>query len=123
MPSIGDALKTPEGAVALSFNGGTVHVYHFDVNGVEYFVDVKADSNVVTNISTRDSKFRTPEGIQIGDTWSKVKSSGGKVFFDENNICGLQLPSGWLCKFNDNAGEFCDDLPSESPVEQLDLFE
>jgi len=121
LPAIGTVLQAPKGANALSFNGGTVHVYHFDVGGVTYFVDVKTNNNVVTNISTRDSKFSTPEGIRIGDTWSKVKASGGKVFYDENNICYLRLPSGWLCAFNINDGESCEDLAPESRVWQLDL--
>ena len=45
-----------------------MHVYHFEVDGAKYFVDVQTDSDVVMNISTRDSKFSTPEGIRIGDT-------------------------------------------------------
>jgi hypothetical protein len=121
LPTIGTVLQAPKGAISLSFNGGAVRVYHFDVNGVKYFVGVQTDNNIVTNISTRDSKFSTPEGIRIGATWSKIKASGGKVFFDENDICYLRLPSGWLCTFNINDGGSCDDLAPESRVWQLDL--
>jgi hypothetical protein len=84
LPKIGTVLQAPKGANALSYDGGRVHIYHFDVDGEKYFIDVQTDNNVVTNISTRDSKFSTPEGIRIGDTWSKVKASGGKAFFDDN---------------------------------------
>ncbi len=122
LPKIGTVLQAPKGATALSFGGGTVHVFHFDVDGTKYFIDVQTDNSVVTNISTRDSKFRTPEGIRIGDTWSKVKELGGKVFFDESDICYLRLPSGWLCTFSINDGESCDDLAPESRVSQLDLL-
>jgi hypothetical protein len=121
LPAIGTVLQAPKGAIALSFNGGTVHVYHFDVDGTKYFIDVKTNNNVVTNISTRDSKFSTPEGIRIGDTWSKVKASGGKVFFDENDICYLRLLSGWLCTFNTDDEGSCDNLAPESRVRQFDL--
>ena len=121
LPAIGTVLQAPKGANALSFDGGTVHVYHFDVDGTRYFVDVKTNNNVVTNISTRDSKFSTPEGIRIGDTWSKVKASGGKVFFDENDICYLRLLSGWLCTFNTDDEGSCDNLAPESQARQFDL--
>jgi hypothetical protein len=121
LPKIGIVLQAPKGANALSLDGGRVHVYHFDVDGTKYFIDAQTDNNVVTNISTRDSKFSTPEGIRIGDAWSKVKASGGKVFFGDNETCYVRLPSGWLCTFSINDGASCDDLARESRVRQLDL--
>jgi hypothetical protein len=122
LPAIGEVLQAPKGANALSFNGGAVHVYHFDVDEVKYFVYLKTDNSVVTNISTRDTKFRTPEGIGIGDTFSKVKALGGKVFFDENDICYLRLPSDWLCTFNIDGEGSCDSRAPEMQVRQLDLL-
>jgi hypothetical protein len=122
LPKIGTVLQAPKGATALSLDGGRAHVYHFDVDGTKYFIDVQTDNNVVTNISTLDSKFSTPEGIRIGDTLSKVKASGGKVYFDDTDIiCYIRLPSGWLCTFSINDGESCAVLNPESRVTQLDL--
>jgi len=121
LPKIGTVFQAPKGASALSFDGGRVHVYHFDVDGAKYFVDVQTDSDVVMNISTRDSKFSTPEGIRIGDTWFEVKASGGQELFGENEIFYVRLPSGWLCTFSINDGESRHDLAPESQVWQLDL--
>jgi hypothetical protein len=121
LPKIGTELQAPNGAKALSFDGGTVHVYHIDVDGVKYFVDVQRNNNVVTNISTRDSKFSTPEGIRVGDTGAELKALGAKVFFGDNDTCYVRLPSGWLCTFEIKDGVSCDDLLPESRVWQLDL--
>lgn len=121
LPMLGEVLQAPKGANALSLDGGKVRVYHFDVDGVKCFVDVQTDNNAVMDISTRDPKFSTPEDIRIGDTWSKVKASGGKVFFGDNETCYARLPSGWLCTFRINDGKSCDDMAPESRVSQLDF--
>jgi hypothetical protein len=121
LPTIGSALQVPSGAVAISFRGGTVHTYNFSVNGVAYFIDTRSEDNVVAGISTTDRKFHTREGIQVGDTWSKVKATGAKALIDESGNCHPQLPSGWRAVFDINGEKECDSLPLKSKVRQLNF--
>ena len=65
LSAIGTVLQAPKDAIALLFNGGTAYVYHFDVDGTQHFIDVRTNNHIVTNISTRDLKFSTPEGIRL----------------------------------------------------------
>ena len=121
LPTIESVLQVPPGAFAISLRGGTVRVYHFNVNGVNYFVDTRSEDDVVTGISTTDSKFRTREGIRVGDSWSKVKGTGAKALIDESGNCYPQLPSGWRAVFDINGEKTCDHLPAELKVLQLNL--
>jgi hypothetical protein len=121
LPTIGSVFQVPSGAVAISFRGGTIHTYHLNVNGVAYFIDTRSEDNVVIGISTTDRKFRTREGIQVGDTWAKVKAIGAKAFTDESGNCYPQLPSGWRAVFDINREKECDNFPPKSKVRQLNL--
>ena len=100
-----------------------MHVYHFNVNGVNYFVETRSEDDVVTEISTTDRKFRTREGIRVGDAWSKVKATGAKALIDESGNCYPQLPSGWRAVFDIDGEKACESLPSKSKVRQLNLEE
>jgi hypothetical protein len=74
LPKIGTVLQMAQRGIAISHRGGTLHSYYLDVRGVKFTIDVRSEDKGVVAISTRDRKFCTPEGIRVGDTWSKLSS-------------------------------------------------
>ena len=106
MPSImGVALGTPSGPAKIKggevYGTGPLEIgYPAEWSGISYMITIN-DERVITSVSTHDPKFRTPEGLAIGDTAEKVLQAGaGPVEKGSEHHFTVRLPSGWHASFS-----------------------
>jgi hypothetical protein len=68
-------------------------------NGITFIVSVDNDGNL-NYISTRDSQFKTPEGLKVGTTLEKTKNyQVGKLNKESGWCFWILLSSGWKAAF------------------------
>jgi hypothetical protein len=69
-------------------------------SNMKFFV-ATIDRSHISYISTRDSLFRTPEGIHIGSNLKDVMQAGGNDIIEETGWAYYsRLPSGWRVKYS-----------------------
>jgi hypothetical protein len=112
LSAIGTVLQAPNDAIALLFNGGTAYVYHFDVDGTQHFIDVRTNNHIVTNISTRDLKFSTPEGIRLVTPGLRPQRQEEEVVesmkeADRAELWYMTTPSATVAVFGSGSGFPC----------------
>jgi hypothetical protein len=71
--------------------GGDLCVTTLAYDGIAYSTDKACRTGIVLSIETTDPHFRTPEGLQVGESVSNCLDAGG-VLLDTGDI---MLPSGW----------------------------
>ena len=120
LPRVTEVFAPPPGAGALAFNAARYFGYHVVVGDIEYVVSVLSENMRVSNISTRDKHFATPEGMRVGMTWAEVKAA---VVTQESltSTCNARLSSGWVASFMIDQGLTCDTMSDETLVDQFDL--
>jgi hypothetical protein len=96
-------------------------MYSVTVADVEYAVVVGKKTGKVESIITNDEAFTSPDGVRIGETWSKLVEAGASPERGWGR-CVARLPSGWRAVFTEQAGESCETLREGSTVNMYDLF-
>jgi len=91
--------------------------------GIKFFLATN-DGERICYISTQDPKFKTPEGIHVGDTLKDVLGAGGSMPIEETSWAYYsELPSGWCAQYPGipGLGKF-DGGPPESDSKVVKLF-
>ena len=115
-PRLGAPMPIGSSMIAVVHKGRLLCSHWIQAGGVKYDFDVECGSVIVVYVNTYDSRFRTSEGIAIGDRLGKALSIEGSRLEIEGSGCGVLLPSGWLARSArslDQAGS-CDGLLDDS---------
>lgn len=111
LPEIGAIIKNPPKSRTLTMtsSASTDPEYQMKINAINYSVALNAVGKV-KYIATDDISFSTPEGLKIGDSYSKVKEITKKTFIEESGWgYYIKLPSGWCAGFCE--GKTCTSEP------------
>ena len=126
----------PAGAseMATIHAGGRLCTHWIEVAGVKYNFDVECGKSTVVYVQTKDPRFRTPEGISVGQALRDAASTPDAAFKRIDDRCGVQLLSGWVARvapvieprhtceilldepisyFDDTTGPGADEVPSK----------
>jgi len=69
------------------------------LRGVLFSVDTWCDHRTIIAVSTDDQRFRTAEGLRIGDSYARALELGGKPLSDPGEPESVRMPSGWIARF------------------------
>lgn len=125
---VGFPMPPGSSSVAVVHKGGTLCSHWVESHGVKYSFDVQCGSTAVVFVETSDPKFRSPEGIAVGDKLSKALSVVGSTVgvFDES--CGVSLRSGWIARSaspstRDDCADVLNDLIERFETEYVERVE
>jgi hypothetical protein len=100
-PRIGDKISGyPKSKYRLMIRSAqTDPAYEVSYQGIEFLVTANDDKRI-SAISTRDARFKTPEGIGVGDTLEQVlKVSQNQLSREPGWAFYVYLKSGWYAAF------------------------
>jgi len=120
-PTLGMRLpfKRRSNALLMTASGSLDPSYEVEFRGIEFTVCARKD-RLITHVSTNDRRFRTPEGIAVGDSLQKVlKVSNSELAREPGWAFYMQLESGWIAGFTQGESMTDGELPSEAKVKFL----
>jgi hypothetical protein len=82
--------------LATVHRGGTRCAHQATVNGVLFYLDVPCGTDRIIFVMTGDPKFRTAEGLAVGDEIAKARAVPNAVQLGDS--CDIKLPSGWTAE-------------------------
>ncbi|HNQ78465.1 MAG TPA: hypothetical protein PKJ37_06400 [Acidobacteriota bacterium] len=111
LPEIGTIIKKPPKSrtLIMTSSASTDPEYQMKINAINYSVALNAVGKV-KYIATDDVSFSTPEGLKMGDSYSKVKEITQKNCVKESGWgYYIKLSSGWYAGFCE--GKTCTSEP------------
>lgn len=115
---IGDAVPadaTDAHALILVSSAQMQHEWEWSYDGIVYQLGVD-EQRVVQYIATHSTRVSTPEGVRVGQRWSKLSGIGGASIGERPGWGKVaEFPSGWHAA--SYSFPIVDDGPSDPPEE------
>jgi hypothetical protein len=116
-PQLGARIPATASVVGLVHKGRLLCAHEDSASGVVYKFDITCATSRVVYVKTEDPRFRSPEGLAIGDSLARASAIPQASFRFIDDSCGVVLPSGWVARpearLHVETDEACAELLSE----------
>jgi hypothetical protein len=97
-PQLGALIPATADVVGMVHKGRLLCAHEDRASGVVYQFDIACRTSRVVYVKTEDPRFRSPEGLAIGDALARAAATPGASLRLVGSYCGVALPSGWVAR-------------------------